>query len=40
MIELAGLGVSYLGKPILAKAADLVITEPDLMQLIPVVLSQ
>ena len=40
MIELAGLGVSYLGKPILAKAADLVITEPDLMQLMPVVLSQ
>lgn len=37
MIETAGLGVSYLGKPILAQAADLVITQPGLMQLWPVI---
>jgi phosphoserine phosphatase len=34
MIELAGLGVSYRGKEILNKAADVVIEEPGLDQLL------
>ena len=34
MVELAGLGVSYRGKPILNAAADVVITDPGLEQLL------
>lgn len=34
MIQIAGLGVSYKGKPILNAAADVVITEPNLMQVL------
>lgn len=40
MVELAGLGVSYRGKPILVEAADLVIDEPNLMQLLPIAISE
>lgn len=32
MIQIAGLGISYKGKPILNAAADIVITEPNLIQ--------
>ena len=34
MIQVAGLGISYRGKPILNAAADVVISEPNLMQVL------
>jgi len=34
MIQLAGLGVSYRGKPVLNEAADIVLNEPGLDQLL------